>query len=153
MARQKAFYLSVIDKTNTTVKRWQQGYPNQTIYWQGEPWQYLSMEVDGISSGDPANLNVTVKLPRIASVWPTLEESLANGWRFLLQQYEFDALRGQSQPQADQRLVHTHSGELERLQSLSIAEAKLEIGSPVARRNTQLLPTTLTVNLIGTGIF
>jgi len=39
------------------------------------------------------------------------------------------------------------------LQSLSILEAKLEIGSPVARRNTQLLPTTLTVNLIGTGIF
>ena len=153
MARQKAFYLSTIDETGVTVARWQQGYPNQTVTWQGEQWEYLPMEVEGVSSGDPANLRATITVPRIKSIWETLELAIANSWQLLLQQYEFDAFAGQDAPQPEQRLVHVHRGVLERLRSPSLMEAKIEIGSPVAKNNTQLLPITLTTDRIGTGVF
>lgn len=153
MARQKAFYLTVFDDTSFPVAKWQQGYPNQTITWQGEQFQYLPMEVEGVSSGDPANLRVTVQVARVESIWNTLERANAKSWQLLLQQYEFDALLGQDAPQADQRLVHVHRGVLERLHSPSILKAKIEIGSPVAKSGTELLPITLTTDLIGTGVF
>ena len=153
MARERVSYLSIIDPvSNAVIRRWQRGYVNQTVTWDGAEWSYLPMEPDGVATGDPANISVVVKLPAIKDVFQPFEQAMIRGWHIKLDQYDFDIFDGQTTPPADQLPTSTHRGELERMRSPDWTKLEIEIGSVVARSDTKLLPLVLTTASVGAPI-
>lgn len=150
MARQTATYLSIIDPASEGVlRRWQQGYIGATVSWETAEWRYLPMEADGVTTGDPARMSVTVRVPAIADVLPIISEAFRRGWHAQVRTYEFDAFGGSDAPQATQTLISEHRGRLARMASPSPFTLEVEIGSIFGDDSTLLLPTILDSKRIG----
>ena len=149
MGRGQALFVQLQDAGQiTTMARWQTGWIEQTVTWEGQPWDYRQMDWSGITSGSGGD-QATIKLPRLPSVQSMMRQALAGPWIATMRVYQFDdADLDASGPQAGQILVGSCIGQVIGA-SATATSITLKLGSALSPVGAQFPPVTATDSLIG----
>lgn len=151
MARAQSQYLRIYDSAGVTYARWQSYYVNTNVTWDSAQWIYIPFEADGItegSSGEEAAVNVTA--PATSVVTTNFLAGIREGRLVELRLYQFNALGGDTAPQADQQLVSTYNGQIVGGSS-TLTRMTIQIGSALSPVGIQVPPRKLSVAMIGLG--
>ena len=149
MGRGQALFVQLQDAGQiTTMARWQTGWIEQTVTWEGHPWDYRQMDWSGITSGSGGD-QATIKLPRLPSVQSMMRQALAGPWIATMRVYQFDdADLDASGPQTGQILVGSCIGQVIGA-SATATSITLKLGSALSPVGAQFPPVTATDSLIG----
>lgn len=143
MARGQAQYLRIFDSSGT-YQRWQNYYLNTTATYTGQPWVFLSFDVDGFTTGQTGDEGgVSVTLPATAFVIDTVEDAIRNARLCELQMVEFDTVTG-----AAPVVIASYVGEVVGGGG-PFETVNLELGSSLSPVGAQVPPRKFTSRLVG----
>ncbi len=148
MARAQSQYLRIFSGS-ITYQRWQSYYVNANVTWDSGIWSYQPFDADGITAGEAqSESSITIRLPATTVVMDAVLLALNEARLAELQFYEFDTLLGNSVPQAGQRLIASHLGEVVGVTG-SFTEIAIELGSSLAPVGAQVPHRNFSSVLIG----
>lgn len=150
MARAQAQFLRIFEGA-TTYQRYQNFYVNSTVSWEGEQWNWLGFDCDGLVEGageDEGGLSIT--LPATPEVIEEVEAALRATRLAEVRTYEFDILRnaGAIVPPSVQTLVASYMGEVVAAGG-GFETIDLELGSSLSPVGAQVPPRLFTSWTIG----
>jgi len=148
MDRGQSQYLRIFSG-NTTYQRWQSYYVNSSVTWEGASWAYQDFDADGITAGEvQSEASISVTLPATTNVIEVVLQALNEARLAELRLYEFDAILGNSTPQAGQTLIASYLGEVVGV-SGGFTQITMELGSSISPVGAQVPPRKFTTKLIG----
>jgi len=148
MDRGQSQYLRIFSG-NTTYQRWQSYYVNSSVTWEGASWAYQDFDADGITAGEvQSEASISVTLPATTNVMEVVLQALNEARLAELRLYEFDAILGNSTPQAGQTLIASYLGEVVGV-SGGFTQITMELGSSISPVGAQVPPRKFTTKLIG----
>ena len=148
MDRGQSQYLRIFSG-NTTYQRWQSYYVNSSVTWEGASWAYQDFDADGITAGEvQSEASISVTLPATTNVIEVVMQALNEARLAELRLYEFDAILGNSTPQAGQTLIASYLGEVVGV-SGGFTQITMELGSSISQVGAQVPPRKFTTKLIG----
>jgi len=148
MARDQALFVQFQDAGQVaTMARWQTLWIEQTVTWEGQPWEYRQMDWSGITSGSGGD-QATIRLPRLPSIQAMMRQALAGPWIATMRVYQSDEILGGSSPPADQVLVGSCIGQVIGA-SATATSITLKLGSALSPIGAQFPPLAATDSMIG----
>lgn len=148
MARGQSQYLRIFSGT-ITYQRWQSYYVNTSVTWESAAWSYQPFDADGITAGEvQSESSISVTLPATTNVMEVVLQALNEARLAELRLYEFDAILGNSTPQAGQTLIASYLGEVVGV-SGGFTSIQMQLGSSLSPVGAQVPPRTFSTRLIG----
>ena len=148
MARGQSQFLRIFSGT-ITYQRWQSYYVNTSVTWESAAWSYQPFDADGITAGEvQSESSISVTLPATTNVMEVVLQALNEARLAELRLYEFDAILGNSTPQAGQTLIASYLGEVVGV-SGGFTSIQMQLGSSLSPVGAQVPPRTFSTRLIG----
>lgn len=145
--RSSAAFLDLTTSGGVTVRRWQSGWIDQSVSWEGASWQFREFEWRGITSGGISSSSpATIAFIHLPSIAADLREADQGMWLGRLRVYHRaeDILL----PSADQVLVGVFIGQIV-IQNITQDQIEISLDNGQAAIGGQFPPTIATTAIIG----
>lgn len=131
----------------TTYARWQSGYIDELISYEGVQWIYQQFSWEGVASGSGGTGQGSLTMPATPNIRQMLELAIAGPWLCHLRVLQIDESASGTPPAsmavAGSLLAEVTGG------SCSMTTATLELGSALDSVGAQFPPRTANTRLIG----
>jgi hypothetical protein len=138
-----------INKGEAVLARWQNYYIGRTISFEGQDYEPLDFEAEGIETGDlESESSLQITFPAIGKVYALLLETLRNGYILEVRSFSFDPRQGNTEPLAGQLLAGSYTGQVVGA-TRSQTQIIIEVGSSLSPVGSQVPPRKFSTTLIG----